>query len=444
MIKLGSKRGAGSSRSFRVRLRTRLDRVSDSFAVGAVRGRATRVHRWLGLTKAGYIALVGAVALWLVGYAIAGTATYLAAYGALAFVLIALLLAPRRLGLVGERAGLFPRAQEGDRLEVEVKLTARRSVSTFLLEERLPSQLGQPVRVPIVKLNAKAEASHHYSVRATRRGVYQIGPLVAVAGDPMGLSRRETVVAKPFELLVHPSVEQVSDRPLTRQYEDPPIRPPVSKPWPSGLEFYGMREYVPGDDLRRVVWRATARTGKVMVREAEQGITDHITIILDTDRGTHSHDEEGLSESFEAGVRAAASLGVKHLREGYEVRVETNSGPLTRPLRGAGSQLLLLDATARLQLSRDPVSAVIMRLIANARRDAHNILITPRLGEREAAQLRLLLNTGVSVMVVALLWNDEHADTLTTAAALGCQVAAVHPGQDLATALTGEIGAGTR
>jgi uncharacterized protein (DUF58 family) len=429
---------------FGPRLRTAVDRLTDSLAVGALRARAQRVHRWLGLTKAGYMAIGAAIVLWAFGYAIAGTATYLAAYGAIAFVIVALLLAPRRLGLAGERSGLFPRTQEGDRLEVEVKLKAKRSVSTFLLEERLPAQLGNPVRVPIVRLPANSEVSHHYSVRAARRGVYQVGPLVAVAGDPMGLSRRETVVAEPFELLVHPTVEIVKDRPLTRQFEDPPIRPPVSKPWPSGLEFYGMREYVPGDDLRRVVWRATARTGKVMVREAEQGITDHITIILDTDRGSHSRDEEGLSESFETGVRAAASLGVKHLREGYEIRVETNSGPLTRPLRGAGSQLLLLDAMARLEMSRDQISTAIMRLIANPRRDAHNVLVTPKLGDREAAQLRLLLNTGVSVLVVALLWTDEHAETLTTAAALGCQVVGVHPGQDLATALTAEIGAGTR
>src|SRR5205823_7575865 len=128
---------------------------------------------------------------------------------------------------------------------------------------------------------------------------------------------------------------------------DPPIRPPVSTPWPSGLEFYGMREYVPGDDLRRVVWRAAARTGTLMVREAEQGITDHITIILDTDRGVHSRDAEGLSESFEAGIRVAASLGVRHLRDGYEIRVETNGGPLTRSLRGARSQLELRAGAAQ-------------------------------------------------------------------------------------------------
>jgi len=48
---------------------------------------------------------------------------------------------------------------------------------------------------------------------------------------------------------------------------------------------------------------------------AEQGITDKITIMIDTDRGHHSRDGEGFSESFEAGVRAAASLGVRQLEE---------------------------------------------------------------------------------------------------------------------------------
>ena len=430
--------------SLLVRLRTFSDRIGDGLATGRLSQLLQAWSRTLGLTRWGYLIIVGSVALWLMGYVVAGASMYMAAYGAVAFLVVGLAIAPRRLKLSGERAGLFPRAMVGERLEVEVKLTAKKSVSTFILEERVPEKLGTPVRVPIVRLPGGAEVSHQYTLRCERRGVYQIGPLVAVAGDPLGFSKRETVVAEPYELLVHPTVEVVSDRPLTRQYEDPPIRPPVSKPWPSGLEFYGMREYVPGDDLRRIVWRASARTGKVMVREAEQGITDHITIILDTDRGSHSRDGEGLSESFEAGVKAAASLGVRHLRAGYEVRMETNGGPLTRPLRGAGTQLMLLDGLARVDTSREPLSKVIMRLIATPRRDAHNILITPRLGQQEAAQLRLLLNTGVSVAVVALIWDEEDANTLTAAAGLGCQVSAIHPGQDISAALAHEIGAGTR
>jgi uncharacterized protein (DUF58 family) len=423
---------------------TQADRLGDRLSLSAIRDSLQRFQRVIGLTRSGYIAIVGAVMLWVIARIVAGTAMYLAAYGALGFVVVAVFLAPKRLGMTAERTGLFPRTHEGQVLDVTLKLVAKRSVSTFLLEERVPESLGTTARVPVVRLAANQEVEHRYSLRCARRGVYQIGPLVAVAADPLGLSRRERVIAEPFELLVHPRIEIVNDRPLTRQFEDPPIRPPVSKPWPSGLEFYGMREYAPGDDLRRIVWRATARTGKVMVREAEQGITDRITLIIDTDRGSHSREAPGFSESFEAAARVAASLGVRHLREGYEVRCETNGGPLTRPLRGAGAQLMLLDGLARMQMARDPLSTILMRLIANPRRDAHNVLITPRLTKAHAAQLRLLLNTGVSVLVVALLWDEESSETLTTAAALGCQVAGVHPGQDLATALSGELGAGTR
>jgi uncharacterized protein (DUF58 family) len=388
--------------------------------------------------------LLGAVGLWIAARIIAGVAMYLVAYGALLLLVLAYLLVPRRLRLEGERAGLFPRAREGERLEVRLRLRAQRRVTTFILEERVPERLGRSVRVPVTKLSAGGEVSHVYRVRCDRRGSYEIGPLIAIASDPLGLAEREIVVCEPFELLVHPRVETVTDRPLTRQFEDPPMRPPVSKPWPSGFEFYGMREYKPGDDLRRVVWRATARTGTLMVREAEQGITDRITIVLDTDRVSHSRDGEGFSESFEAGVRAAASLGVLHLRAGYEVRVETNAGPLVRPLRKPAAQLQLLDALARVDVARQPLTTSIGRLIASPARDSHLVLITPRLGAAEAAQLKLLVNNGMSVVVVALLWDEEGADTVGIAGSLGCAVVGLHPGQDLSSALAAEMGAGLR
>jgi uncharacterized protein (DUF58 family) len=424
------------------RLRTWLDRLSDALGPRVVRGRLERLQRRVGLTPSGQVAVLAAVAVWLVALIIAGKAMYLFAYGAALLVVVSLVIAPRRLKLEGERTGLFPRALEGDRLDVELTLTAKRRVSTFVLEERVPERLGTRVRLPITKLSAGSTVTHVYGLRCTRRGVYQVGPLVAVASDPLGLAERETVVAEPFELLVHPRIELVADRPLTRQYEDPPIRPPVSKPWPSGMELYGIREYKPGDEIRNIVWRASARTGKIMVREAEQGITDKVTIILDTDRGVHSRDGEGLSESFELGVRAAASLAVRHLREGYEVHNECNSGPLTRALRGITQQLLVLDAYARVELDRQPLRSVLRRLLATSRRDAHNILITPRLGPAEAAPLRLLLNTGVSVLVIALLWREGDEETVATAASLGCQVVGIRPGQDLSSVLYDRASAG--
>ena len=437
------RRRSASSGGAGAAVQSRLDRVRDALSAQSIRRGWISVRRRIGLTTSGQVALFGFVVMYAFGRVIGGLPVLLLAWGLLLLIIAGFFLASRRLRMEGQRSGLFPRAQQGDRLNVEVVLRAQRGISAFILEERVPEKLGRPVRVPVARLPAGSAVSHRYSLRCARRGVYEIGPLVAITADPLGLMQRDHEVAPRFELLVHPRIEEVSDRPLTRQFEDPPIRPPVSKPFPTGIEFYGMRDYKPGDDLRRIVWRASARMGKLMVREAEQGITDRITIVLDTDRGQHSHEGE-YSESFETGVSAAASLAARHLRDGYEIRLEANRGPITRPVRGHSGTLPVLDSLARVEMTRDPLTKVITRLIADPRRDTHNIFITPKLGNHEAAQLRLLLQKGISLLVVALLWREDADDTLNAAAALGCQVAAVHPGQDLASALYHDIGAGSR
>ena len=437
---------AGFRRKIEARVRQaqdQLDWFRDQTEVSIIRQMWRDITRKFGITRTGQLALIAAVVLWIVGRIVAGTTLYVIAYGIATMVIMSYFLAPRKLRLVAQREGLFPRAQEGDHLEVYVKASAERSISAFQLEERVPERLGQPLRVPISRVKAGEDVVHSYALSCSRRGVYIVGPLVAITSDPVGVVQRETLLMEPFELLVHPRVTRVSDRPLTRLFEDPPIRPPVSKPWPSGMEFYGMREYRRGDDLRRIVWRATARTGKLMVREAEQGITDHITMILDTDRGSHSR-EGDYSESFEMGVRACASLGVRHLTDGYEIKVESNAGPLTLPIRGRNKTLGFLDVMSRAGMSRQPLTNVLGRLIADPRRDAHTILITPRISSTEAAQLKLLIDKGVSITVVALVWDESDTQTMGVAAALGCQVAAVAMGQDLAEALHHDIGAGNR
>ncbi|MHB8719537.1 MAG: DUF58 domain-containing protein [Candidatus Dormibacteria bacterium] len=399
------------------------------------------LQRTTSLTGTGAAGLCVAVVMWGAARLVAGRPLYLLAYGIVGLLGVAWMMGRRKLPLEGSRSDVQPRVREGQSLDIGIALRARRSLSTLVLQEQLPAELGQTVSLPVASLARNQEVEHRYHLTLWRRGAYLVGPMVARYGDPVGLTIHEQVVAEPFEILVHPQYERVSDRPLTRQFEDPPIRPPVSKPWPSGLEFYGMRDFRPGDDLRRVVWRAVARTGRILVREAEQGITDRITIIIDTDQSAYQ--EEDYSLSFEMGVRAAASLGVRHLREGYQVSVETNGGRLTVPLRGAADQINLLDALARLKTSRVPLCEVLNRLVGNAQRDAHNVLVTSRLSRRDAGQLRLLLNTGVSVLVVALALEAGSEETIHNAAAVGCQVVEVRANVPLSQALAVQVGAGS-
>jgi uncharacterized protein (DUF58 family) len=409
-------------------------------APSAVRTVLDAVTRATGITPIGLILIGTAILSWSIGRWVAGMPLYLFAYGLIGVVLVSLALGRRPLPLEGRRSDTRPRLREGEQVDMSVVLTSTRRITTFILEEKVPAALGEPARAAISALAPGEAAEHSYQLTCQRRGVYQLGPLVARWGDPFGLTQREVVLQEPFELLVHPATELVSDRPLTRLFEDPPIRPPVSRPWPHGMEFYGMREYAPGDDVRKVVWRAFARTGRLLIREAEQGITDKITLIVDNRRRSHSKGEP--SESFEAAIRAAASLGVRHLREGYSVTLELNEKRAVGPLRTAGAQLSLLDALARASLGTESVTEPIMRLVGNPSRDSHVVLLTPLLDREAAGRLQLLVQRGTSVLVAACIWDDEHEATLAAAAALGCQVIEIRPGVPLATAFRREVGAG--
>ncbi|HEX9775174.1 MAG TPA: DUF58 domain-containing protein [Actinomycetota bacterium] len=421
-------------------------RLSDAFirATDTRRLKSTllELQRKVGITPIGLLGVALAALLWLFGFIVAGTSLYLFAYGTLALIIVTYLTGKRTLPLTGERSEIRARARQGEVLGIDLVLHCKRRLSTIVLEEQIPERLGQPVQLPLASIAAGQDIEHSYRLFCKRRGAYKLGPLIARWGDPMGLTQREMTLVPEFELLIHPNIEMVSSRPLTRQFEDPPIRPPVSKPWPSGLEFYGMREYQPGDDLRRIVWRAYAKTGVMMVREAEQGITDQITVVLDTNQRYHSRELE--SESFEAGVRVAASLAYKHITEGYAVGIETNEGQLTRKLRGPAAPIQALDACARLEMGKLPLEAALQRILFNPKRDAHNIVVTPHLTREAAVQIELLVKRGLSVLVVALIWDETAEETLNVATALGCQVVELRPGQSIAGALYHEVGGGMR
>ena len=412
-------------------------------AAASLRTRVlTAVTRATGLTTSGLILVGVVIVAWILGRVVAGRPLYLLAYGGLFVLGMSWAIGRRPLPLVGERASARARRREGETISMEVTLTAERRLNTFILEEQVPAMLGQNARIPVASLEPGESVNHAYRLTCWRRGVYQLGPLVARWGDPFGFTEREAVLCEPFEFLVHPSTEVVQDRPFTRLWEDPPVRPPMSKPWPSGMEFYGMREYTPGDDTRRVVWRAFARTGQLLVREAEQGITDHIIIVLDGDKANHS--KGTYSESFETGIRAAASLAQWHLTEGFSVTVESNSRRLIGPVRGPNAHLLILDELARLDMEDAPVTEGINRVVFERGRDAHVVVVTPLLERDSAGSLELLIERGWSVLVAALLWDELAVETLAAAARLGCQIAEIRPNVPLAVAFRNVVGGGVK
>lgn len=398
-----------------------------------------RLREAVGLTTTGIVVLVGAAACWLLARTLGGRTLFLIVYGAVVVVAVAQFLGRKRLDLEARRSDLPTRLRQGQQIDVELEVEARRRLGVFLMEERLPSLLGRSRTLPVAGLEPQGVVRHRYAVTPRLRGVYQIGPLHAVWTDPFGLTRRTSELLPAATVIVHPATEAVHDRPLTRQWEDPPTRPPESKPWPSGFEFYGMRDYVRGDELKRVVWKAVARTGRLLIRESEQGITDRVHIVIDTDRNSHS---PGVpSDTFEAAVKTAASLAVHHLRDGFSVSLFGNEGPLGVAYRNEPGRIPMLDQLAQVEMGGSPLATPISQL-TGARTDAHTVIVTPHLDGETASRLKLLVDRGTRVLLVVLTWEESDPRTLAFASSLGCQVVQLRPLAPLEAVFRSEVGAG--
>lgn len=384
-----------------------------------------QVRDVVALTRAGWVTVGLIAAAWVVARILGGRTVFLLVYGAVIALFVARFVGRGRLTVKAERSELPHRLRQGQGAEVELTVHVPRRTGVFLLEERLHPRLGRPRTLPVAAPGG-GDVTYRYAFTARTRGVYEVGPLVAVWSDPFGLTRRVTELLPAATVVVHPSTEAVTDRPTTRQWEDPPIRPPNSRPWPSGFEFYGMRDYVLGDDLRRVVWRAVARTGRMLTRESEQGITDQVAVVLDTDADHHTPGDP--SDTFEATVKTAASLAVRHLRDGFSVSVFTSTGPLGEPSRSERARVPLLDALAFVQpTARGRLVDALDRVITTGRRDAHTIVVTPRIDQAIARRLRLLQDRGTRVVLVVIAHEETAPETLHLAASVGGQLVVLRP-----------------
>src|SRR3954453_10559064 len=160
-----------------------------------------------GLTSSGLVVVVLAVLAWLLARFIGGRPLYIVSYTLVLLLVVSYLIGRRPLPIVGERSEARPRLRAGETVTMQVKLGATRRVSTFVLEEKIDEALGDTATVPIALLEGGEFVEHDYRLTSRRRGVYELGPLVAKWGDPFGFTRREAVLAEPVEVLVHPSVE---------------------------------------------------------------------------------------------------------------------------------------------------------------------------------------------------------------------------------------------
>jgi uncharacterized protein (DUF58 family) len=364
-------------------------------------------------------------------------------------LLSALLVARTRYKLASAR-GLRPTRVTVDQATtsvVRIENVSRLPSGLLLVEDAVPWQLGRAQRFVLDRLEAGGRRDVRYELRGGLRGRYTIGPVNVQLVDPFGLCRTTRQFTTTDTLTVVPSIVPLPAIPLGGDWSglgEARARAVSS----AGEDDVIPREYRTGDELRRVHWKSTARSGELMVRREEQPWRTRATVFLDT--RAVAHQGHGAGSSFEWAVSAAASVACHLARRGYSVRVVNSdgdwlrSGPVTADgLAGPEAEGPLLDTFALVTTTEGAAPKVKDAAGKSRVRDGLLVAVLGDLDTQHAEAVAALRHGHASALGLVLdpfAWasrasDSEHARAGRTASLLtaaGWRVGMCDPRSDLA------------
>jgi uncharacterized protein (DUF58 family) len=202
------------------------------------------------------------------------------------------------------------RQVQGESVTGELELQSRTSTAfEFLLD--LPRGLVAETPNPqILRLHPDERRELDCTFRCEDWGGYVVGDFLLRSRDDFGLIVHEWSLERPRPLKVYPRGEAL--RRLMRPVETQTFAGnQVPRARGEGIEFADLREFVPGDRVRRINWRATARRGEPWVTETHPDRNSDVVIFLDTFLEARRED----AGTLDLAVSAAASMVSHYLRE---------------------------------------------------------------------------------------------------------------------------------
>jgi uncharacterized protein (DUF58 family) len=291
-------------------------------------GRRARGPRsWLGAggrfppTREGWWFLVATVLIGL-GAVNGGLNLLFALWGMMLFLIIASGVLSE-LGLAGleVRRAPPPVIHAGAPYLMGIALANRkRRLPAFSIEVEDLLE-GRPIekRCYFLKLPAGRTQETAYRHTIARRGRHRLTGMRLATKFPFGLVQKSRDLASPTEVIVYPALVPVEPAVLRGL----PVRHGGTRQRLRSHDgdFFGLRDFRPGDDPRDIHWRTSARRGTPFVRENEDDEGSEVTVVLDNAAGA-------TPEAFEAAVSQAASYTLALLGRGLRVALALRGATL--------------------------------------------------------------------------------------------------------------------
>jgi uncharacterized protein (DUF58 family) len=167
-----------------------------------------------------------------------------------------------------------------------------------------------------VNLGPKGSRTWNATGHARKRGVYTLGPARISCSDPFGLFRGEHVREGTEPLIVYPRIHEVVQFTVPAAYlsGESSLKKRTHDLTPHASS---VRDYAHGDSLGRVHWNSTARLGKLMSKEFDEGHSSDVWIVIDLHRDTQAGKLEDSTDEY--AVSIGASLAKRFLALGLPV-----------------------------------------------------------------------------------------------------------------------------
>lgn len=340
------------------------------------------------------------VLVWISGAVWGWEELLVVAGAALVLFGMALVFTVGRLDLAASIRVEPARVVVGDRAAGEVHLENRRGRGVRNLRVELP--VGRAVAVfSVAHLRRHGTTDELFVVPTHRRAVIPVGPLTTVQGDPIGIARRTRRWSEVEEIYVHPKTVPLSTMAagLIRDMEGQT----TTALSPSDVAFHTLREYVPGDDLRHVHWKSSAKMGELMVRQYNDTRRSHVAVLVSTDPDEYADEDE-----YELSISCAASVAVQARRDEQTLSVFAGRHELPSP-----NPTRLLDRFSAIegvtgQGGVEDAVKLARRLAPDA--SVAVICVGSRLGVPEVrrATTRAALETGAVVLRASLLDESSY------------------------------------
>ena len=231
---------------------------------------------------------------------------------------------------------------ESTEVTVEIENTGRLTIPWLIIEDSLPYEalVQRPFRIQVeggrldlTRLGPGEVTTLNYKVSFGQRGYYQLGPVLLETGDVFGLHRRFRVATEPHFALVLPKVVPLQGYNLASRRPMGEIRV-VHRLFEDPTRLAGVRPYQQGDPMRRIHWRATARTGEIHSRVYENSRVAGATFLLDF----HSvnYQGAGAATSAELAIVTVASLANAVHLMGQQIGLVSNGRDAADRIREEG------------------------------------------------------------------------------------------------------------